>query len=179
MIRRDRLMARTRRPYEPVCGKLLVAVNAGEVDKLATLKAQAQANGVADLIWLSRKEVRALEPALVLFSLSGALPSHASSIQFPLQAALACILRSISLGRPNLARRRMGGRNRLQRRSSASAVLLRRDPNLLAGPAGGRPAARLRRRQAEDRPARRLDHRFPPADRKGTRRCGVNQPVRD
>ena len=47
------------------CGKLLVAVNAGEVDKLAALKAQADANGVADLIWLSAKETRALEPALL------------------------------------------------------------------------------------------------------------------
>ncbi len=47
------------------CGKLLVAVNAGEVDKLTALKAQAEANGVADLIWLSGEEARALEPALV------------------------------------------------------------------------------------------------------------------
>ena len=41
------------------CGKLLVAVNAAEVDKLAALKAQADANGVTDLIWLSAKEARA------------------------------------------------------------------------------------------------------------------------
>src|ERR1700733_7590967 len=34
-------------------GKLLVAANAGEVDKLAALKAQAEANGVTDLVWLS------------------------------------------------------------------------------------------------------------------------------
>ena len=47
------------------CGKLLVAVNAEEVDKLSALKVQAEANGVADLIWLSGKEARALEPALV------------------------------------------------------------------------------------------------------------------
>jgi len=42
-----------------------VAANEGEVDKLAALKAQADANGVADLIWLSAKETRALEPALL------------------------------------------------------------------------------------------------------------------
>ena len=30
------------------CGKLLVAVNEGEVDKLTALKAQAEANGVTD-----------------------------------------------------------------------------------------------------------------------------------
>jgi L-2-hydroxyglutarate oxidase LhgO len=47
------------------CGKLLVAVNEGEAGKLAALKAQAEANGVTDLVWLSAKETRALEPALV------------------------------------------------------------------------------------------------------------------
>jgi L-2-hydroxyglutarate oxidase LhgO len=46
------------------CGKLLVAVNAGEIDKLTAIKAQAEANGVTDLVWLSGEEARALEPAL-------------------------------------------------------------------------------------------------------------------
>ena len=64
------------------CGKLLVAVNPAEVDKLATLKAQADANGVADLIWLSAKEAQALEPALVaeralLSPSTGIVDSHA------------------------------------------------------------------------------------------------------
>ncbi len=64
------------------CGKLLVAVNAGEVDKLAALKAQAEANGVNDLIWLSGEEARALEPALVadralLSPSTGIVDSHA------------------------------------------------------------------------------------------------------
>jgi L-2-hydroxyglutarate oxidase LhgO len=64
------------------CGKLLVAMNAGEVDKLAALEAQAKANGVADLIWLSGAEARALEPALVaeralLSPSTGILDSHA------------------------------------------------------------------------------------------------------
>ncbi len=64
------------------CGKLLVAVNAGEVDKLAALKAQAEANGVADLIWLSGEDARALEPALVahralLSPSTGIVDSHA------------------------------------------------------------------------------------------------------
>ena len=64
------------------CGKLLVAVNAGEVDKLAALKAQAEANGVADLTWLSGKEARALEPALIaeralLSPSTGIVDSHA------------------------------------------------------------------------------------------------------
>jgi L-2-hydroxyglutarate oxidase LhgO len=64
------------------CGKLLVAVNAGEVDKLAALKAQAEANGVADLIWLSGEDAHALEPALVahralLSPSTGIVDSHA------------------------------------------------------------------------------------------------------
>ena len=64
------------------CGKLLVAVNADEVDKLTALKAQAEANGVTDLIWLSGEEARALEPALVaeralLSPSTGIVDSHA------------------------------------------------------------------------------------------------------
>jgi L-2-hydroxyglutarate oxidase LhgO len=64
------------------CGKLLVAASAQEVDKLAALKAQAEANGVTDLIWLNGKEARALEPALVaeralLSPSTGIIDSHA------------------------------------------------------------------------------------------------------
>jgi L-2-hydroxyglutarate oxidase LhgO len=64
------------------CGKLLVAVNPGEVDKLTALKAQAEANGVTDLTWLSSTEARALEPALVvdralLSPSTGIVDSHA------------------------------------------------------------------------------------------------------
>ena len=64
------------------CGKLLVAANAGEVDKLVALKAQADANGVGDLVWLSGRQARALEPALVaeralLSPSTGVIDSHA------------------------------------------------------------------------------------------------------
>ena len=64
------------------CGKLLVAVNEGEVGKLAALKAQAEANGVTDLVWLSGAEARALEPALVaecalLSPSTGIIDAHA------------------------------------------------------------------------------------------------------
>jgi len=57
-------------------------VNGGEVDKLAALKRQADANGVADLIWLSGAEARALEPALIaeralLSPSTGIIDSHA------------------------------------------------------------------------------------------------------
>jgi L-2-hydroxyglutarate oxidase LhgO len=64
------------------CGKLLVAVNAGEVAKLTAIKAQAEANGVTDLVWLSGEEARALEPALVaeralLSPSTGIIDTHA------------------------------------------------------------------------------------------------------
>jgi L-2-hydroxyglutarate oxidase LhgO len=64
------------------CGKLLVAVNEGEFDKLSALKAQAEANGVTDLVWLSGGQARALEPALVaeralLSPSTGIIDSHA------------------------------------------------------------------------------------------------------
>lgn len=64
------------------CGKLLVAAKEDEVDKLSALKAQAEANGVADLSWLSAKEARALEPALLaeralLSPSTGIIDSHA------------------------------------------------------------------------------------------------------
>src|SRR6185437_15943190 len=38
------------------CGKLLVAVNEGEVGKLTALNAQAEANDVTDLVWLSARD---------------------------------------------------------------------------------------------------------------------------
>ena len=38
------------------CGKLIVAASEGEVEKLAALEAQAIANGVDDLVWLSGRE---------------------------------------------------------------------------------------------------------------------------
>ncbi len=64
------------------CGKLLVAASAAEIEKLAAIKAQAEANGVTDLVWLSGAEARALEPALVaeralLSPSTGIIDSHA------------------------------------------------------------------------------------------------------
>jgi glycine/D-amino acid oxidase-like deaminating enzyme len=47
------------------CGKLLVATSEKETGKLAAIKAQAEAKGVMDLVWLSGAEARALEPGLV------------------------------------------------------------------------------------------------------------------
>jgi L-2-hydroxyglutarate oxidase LhgO len=64
------------------CGKLLVAVNEAEVGKLAALKAQAEANGVTDLVWLSGRQARELEPALnaeraLLSPSTGIIDAHA------------------------------------------------------------------------------------------------------
>src|SRR5271166_6858104 len=64
------------------CGKLLVAVSEAEINKLSAIKAQAEANGVMDLVWLSGDEARALEPALavhraLLSPSTGIIDSHA------------------------------------------------------------------------------------------------------
>jgi L-2-hydroxyglutarate oxidase LhgO len=64
------------------CGKLIVAANETEIDKLGALEAQARANGVTDLVWLSGTEARALEPELaaeraLLSPSTGILDSHA------------------------------------------------------------------------------------------------------
>src|SRR3954453_16469150 len=46
------------------CGKLIVAPTAKESDKLKSIRAHAEANGVLDLQPLSASEARGLEPAL-------------------------------------------------------------------------------------------------------------------
>ena len=63
-------------------GKLIVAADESEIAKLAALGAQAKANGVDDLLWLSGAEVRALVPALranraLLLPSTGIVDSHA------------------------------------------------------------------------------------------------------
>lgn len=63
------------------CGKLLVATNEAQMDKLRALAAQAEANGVSDLTWLDGAQARALEPSLrafaaVLSPSSGIVDSH-------------------------------------------------------------------------------------------------------
>jgi L-2-hydroxyglutarate oxidase LhgO len=64
------------------CGKLLVATSESEIGKLAAIKVQAEANGVADLAWLAREDALALEPALavtkaLLSPSTGIIDSHA------------------------------------------------------------------------------------------------------
>ncbi|MGM4989979.1 NAD(P)/FAD-dependent oxidoreductase [Tardiphaga sp. 841_E9_N1_2] len=62
-------------------GKLIVATRPKEIAKLASIKAHAEANGVADLEQLSGTEARALEPALaceaaLLSPSTGIVDSH-------------------------------------------------------------------------------------------------------
>src|SRR2546430_2730572 len=46
------------------CGKLIVATTPAESAKLQSIRAHAEANGVDDLLLLTREAARALEPAL-------------------------------------------------------------------------------------------------------------------
>jgi L-2-hydroxyglutarate oxidase LhgO len=59
------------------CGKLIVATGADESDRLAAIRARAEANGVTDLVTLSADEARAKEPAL---NCTGALHSPSTGI---------------------------------------------------------------------------------------------------
>jgi L-2-hydroxyglutarate oxidase LhgO len=64
------------------CGKLLVATDSKQIAKLHAIKAQADANGVTDLRFLSGAEARALEPELrcvaaYLSPSTGVVNSHA------------------------------------------------------------------------------------------------------
>ncbi len=63
------------------CGKLIVATDEAELAGLRALHAQAAANGVHDLQWLTADEARALEPALqcvgaLLSPSTGIIDSH-------------------------------------------------------------------------------------------------------
>jgi L-2-hydroxyglutarate oxidase LhgO len=80
-------------PHER-CGKLIVAADAAEREKLASIVARAAANGVDDLVELSEAEALALEPALrcagaLLSPSTGIIDSHAYmlALQGDLEAA--------------------------------------------------------------------------------------------
>jgi L-2-hydroxyglutarate oxidase LhgO len=64
------------------CGKLIVATHAAQVPQLQSIIAKAAANGVLDLVLLTREEAQALEPQLncvaaVLSPSTGIVDSHA------------------------------------------------------------------------------------------------------
>lgn len=80
-------------PWKPI-GKIVVAVEDGEIAQLEHIKTVAAANGVGDLTWLGPDEVRALEPAVVckraLASPStGLVDSHALMRSFAAEARAA------------------------------------------------------------------------------------------
>jgi L-2-hydroxyglutarate oxidase LhgO len=69
------------------CGKLIVATDPSQIDKLDALKAKAEANGVSDLVRLSGEEARAMEPLLACVAAlhspsSGIVDSHALMLAF-------------------------------------------------------------------------------------------------
>ncbi len=64
------------------CGKLIVATQPSQLAQLQAIRAKAAANGVNDLVMLTREEARALEPALdcvaaLLSPSTGIVDSHA------------------------------------------------------------------------------------------------------
>ena len=64
------------------CGKLIVATNAAQVEQLQGILAKAAANGVDDLVMLTREQARALEPQLECVAAvhspsTGIIDSHA------------------------------------------------------------------------------------------------------
>jgi len=64
------------------CGKLIVATTPGETEKLQSIRAHAEANGVDDMQLLTGEAARALEPALncdaaLLSPSTGIIDSHA------------------------------------------------------------------------------------------------------
>src|SRR6201992_1922226 len=68
-------------PYRN-CGKLIVATSPKETEKLQSIRAHAEANGVLDMQTLSGEAARALEPALncgaaLLSPSTGIIDSHA------------------------------------------------------------------------------------------------------
>jgi L-2-hydroxyglutarate oxidase LhgO len=70
-----------------LCGKLIVATEPSQIPKLKAIQAQALANGVADVSWLSAQEAMAMEGALkcvaaLLSPGTGIVDSHGLMLSF-------------------------------------------------------------------------------------------------
>jgi L-2-hydroxyglutarate oxidase LhgO len=95
------------------CGKLIVATSLKEAERLQSIRAHAEANGVDDLRMLSGTEARALEPALncdaaLLSPSTGIIDSHAYMLALrgdAEEAGAACAFHT-----PLLHARAVGGR---------------------------------------------------------------------
>jgi len=69
------------------CGKLIVATDEKQLDELKSIQAKAHANGVTDVVWMTRQQALALEPELqcvaALYSPStGIIDSHALMLSY-------------------------------------------------------------------------------------------------
>src|SRR5262245_7401567 len=69
------------------CGKLIVATDEKQLDELKGIQAKAHANGVTDVVWMTRAQALALEPELhcvaALYSPStGIIDSHALMLAY-------------------------------------------------------------------------------------------------
>jgi L-2-hydroxyglutarate oxidase LhgO len=69
------------------CGKLIVATSETQNEELLSIQQKAHANGVTDVVWMSREQARALEPELAcvaaLYSPStGIIDSHALMLAY-------------------------------------------------------------------------------------------------
>jgi len=100
------------------CGKLIVATSQKETEKLQSIKAHAEANGVLDMQLLTGEVARALEPALacdaaLLSPSTGIIDSHAYMLSLRGEAEDAPM-------RPSRQRRRtLGDNGRTQHRRHA------------------------------------------------------------
>ena len=81
------------------CGKLIVATSSSQVEQLHSIIAKAAANGVHDLVLLSREQAQAMEPQLecvaaILSPSTGIVDSHSLmlSLQGDIENAGSCIV---------------------------------------------------------------------------------------
>ena len=123
------------------CGKLIVATTASETEKLQSIRAHAEANGVDDLQLLTGEAARALEPALncdaaLLSPSTGIIDSHAYMLALRGDAEEAGA--AYAFHTPLLRARADGGRIEIEAGGDAPMTLA---CNLLVNAAGlGAPA---------------------------------------
>jgi len=145
------------------CGKLLVASEAAQLPQLQALAAQAEANGVHDLQWLSAAQAQALEPALrcqaaLLSPSTGIIDSH--GLMLALQGDLEAAGGQVVLNSTVTALRRPAGAAalwRLEVQTEAGLVTLEAERVLNAA---GLWAAELARQTQDLTPAHQPALRF-------------------
>jgi L-2-hydroxyglutarate oxidase LhgO len=127
-------------PYRN-CGKLIVATSPKETEKLQSIRAHAEANGVLDMQTLSGDAARALEPALncdaaLLSPSTGIIDSH--SYMLSLRGDSEAAGAAYAFHTPLLAARATGGRFELD---AGGATPMSIECGLLVNAAGlGAPA---------------------------------------